>query len=103
MTGEMRTGKRVYLAGPMRHYKNFNQEAFIEGARRLREAGHEVWSPYEDNIAMGLDTTGMSGDQAEAERIRRRSGLPSNASRRACRGQRERWRAGSGRRCGCGC
>jgi len=61
---------KVYLAGPMRGYKNFNQEAFIAGAALLRADGHEVWSPYEDNISNGLDTNGMTGDQDEAERIR---------------------------------
>jgi Domain of unknown function (DUF4406) len=61
---------RVYLAGPMCGYPQFSQEAFIEGAQRLREKGHEVWSPYEDSLASGLDTAGMSGNQAEAERVR---------------------------------
>jgi hypothetical protein len=61
---------RVYLAGPMRNYPEFNQEAFKAGAAKLREAGHEVFSPYEDNLRNGLDSAGMAGKQAEAEKIR---------------------------------
>ena len=38
---------KVYLAGPMRYYKGYNFQAFIDEAARLRAAGHEVVSPAE--------------------------------------------------------
>jgi hypothetical protein len=59
--------RRVYLAGPMRGYPDFNLPAFLEGARLLRLAGYEVFSPAEHNLSRGLDTT-MAGQQAEVER-----------------------------------
>ena len=49
---------RVYLAGPMRGYPAFNFPAFAEAATRLRAAGHEVWSPAENDVeADGFDPT----------------------------------------------
>lgn len=42
---------RVYLAGPMRGYPDFNFPAFHVGARRLRDLGYEVFSPAERDIA----------------------------------------------------
>jgi len=41
---------RVYLAGPMRGYPDFNFPAFHIGARRLRDLGYEVFSPAERDI-----------------------------------------------------
>lgn len=37
----------VYLAGPMRGYKDFNFPAFFEAANKLREDGHTVFNPAE--------------------------------------------------------
>lgn len=59
---------RLYLAGPMRGYPEFNHPAFAEGTRLLRGLGHDVFSPAENNLRLGLDPAGMSGDQAEVER-----------------------------------
>lgn len=33
---------KVYIAGPMTGYKNFNREAFFEAAKKLEELG---WEP----------------------------------------------------------
>lgn len=37
----------VYLAGPMRGYKDFNFPAFFEAAEKLRKEGHSVFNPAE--------------------------------------------------------
>jgi hypothetical protein len=58
---------RAYLAGPMRNIPAFNHPAFDAGAKRLRDAGHEVFSPAEHDRSIGLDTTGMQGTDEEMD------------------------------------
>lgn len=53
---------RVYLAGPMRGYPQYNFPAFFEAAQALREAGYDVWSPAEHDAEAGFkwdDKTGV--------------------------------------------
>lgn len=58
---------KIYLAGAMRGIPDFNAPAFRNGARRLREAGHEVFSPVEHDELAGFDWSGHSGNLAQAE------------------------------------
>ena len=39
--------KRVYVAGPMRGYVDYNYPAFDSACEVLREAGYDVVSPHE--------------------------------------------------------
>lgn len=42
--------QKVYLAGPMRGYPEYNFPAFHAAAAKLRERGLEVWSPAENDV-----------------------------------------------------
>jgi hypothetical protein len=47
---------RIYIAGPMTGYKNFNFEAFDEAAAALREKGWLVINPADlDRLHWGFD------------------------------------------------
>lgn len=58
---------KLYLAGPMRGYKDFNFPAFREAAAYLRSQDHEVFSPAEkDEERHGVGTlTSETGDEAD--------------------------------------
>ena len=62
---------KIYLAGPMRGYPEFNFPAFHEAARNLRSLGHVVFSPAEkDNERHGKDISSgnATGDVTMAEK-----------------------------------
>jgi Domain of unknown function (DUF6378)/Domain of unknown function (DUF4406) len=46
---------KVYLAGPMRGYPEFNFPAFYRAAKVLRELEYEVLSPAEHDLALGFN------------------------------------------------
>ena len=68
---------RVYLAGPMLGYENFNRAAFAHWAAVLRAKGHEVFSPSENSVRLfgpqvleeaAGDEARMGGDQMTISR-----------------------------------
>jgi hypothetical protein len=46
---------KIYLAGPMRGIPEYNFPAFEAACKRLREMGHDVWSPHERDLADGFN------------------------------------------------
>lgn len=53
---------RLYLAGPMSGYEEWNYPAFLEGAERLRAAGYDVVSPAEIELEAGFDPATPAAD-----------------------------------------
>ena len=47
--------RKLYLAGPMRGYPEYNFPEFHAAAESLRIRGFEVWSPAERDEAEGFD------------------------------------------------
>lgn len=45
---------RVYVAGPMRGIPEYNAPAFALATDTLRRAGFEVFSPSEEDVALGI-------------------------------------------------
>lgn len=54
---------RIYLAGPMRGYPEFNFPRFHREAQLLRSMGHTVLSPAEQDEAEGFDSEGLTGNE----------------------------------------
>lgn len=60
---------KIYLAGPMRGYKDFNFPAFIAAAQMLRDMGHTVFNPAERDLERDGEEMSRSetGNIVEAE------------------------------------
>ncbi len=65
------TPKKIYVAGPMQGYPQFNFPLFNAVAKCFREDGHEVFNPAEKDIERhgGVDISAgnTSGSLAEAK------------------------------------
>lgn len=59
---------KIYISGPMTGIPEFNGPAFMEAARLLRERGHLVFCPAEEDLKGGLDWHGMTGKESPEER-----------------------------------
>lgn len=55
MSKNEKSGRVIYLAGPMRGYPRYNFDAFARAANDLRQRGFMVWSPADLDTAIGFD------------------------------------------------
>lgn len=60
---------KLYLAGPMRGYPEFNFPAFFAAEWRIELLGHRVFNPAREDVRGGFDPTGLEGTDAELERL----------------------------------
>jgi len=60
---------KIYVAGPMRGYPEFNFPAFVAATAKLRDAGHSVFNPAERDLATGFDPTGLTGSDEELAKL----------------------------------
>ena len=69
--------KRIYIAGPMRHYRDFNFPAFHAAAAQLRAQGHFVFNPAEhDESVYGVGfAKSETGDLADLPQFNLRKAL----------------------------
>jgi hypothetical protein len=61
---------KVYLAGPMRGYPNFNFPAFHQAAQMLRDAHYTVFNPAERDASEFGNVNSATGSEEEfAEKV----------------------------------
>jgi Domain of unknown function (DUF4406) len=58
---------KVYLAGPMRGYNNFNRATFAHWTAVLRSKGHEVFSPSENSAKLFGVRDNPNGDEGQMD------------------------------------
>jgi hypothetical protein len=71
---------KLYLAGPMTGIEHYNFPAFDEAAKQLREAGHTVFNPAENDRENGFDATGLLGHEAAEHGFDLRKALKQDLS-----------------------
>lgn len=60
---------RVYLAGPMSGYPQFNFPLFYAAAASLREQGFDVVSPAEMDAEVGIDKQAMASTDGDVAKL----------------------------------
>jgi hypothetical protein len=71
---------KLYLAGPMSGLPSYNFPAFDAAAKQLREAGHTVFNPAENDRENGFDATGLQGHEAAEHGFDLREALKQDLS-----------------------
>lgn len=70
----------LYLAGPMTGYPEYNFPAFDNAAAWLRDQGHLVFNPAENDRANGFDAAGLKGHEAADHGFSLRDALKADLS-----------------------
>ncbi len=72
----------IYLAGPMRHYPDFNRAAFDKVSKRLRAAGHTVFSPAENDVDLFGNKMKKKNRKGDENTLAKELGIETKALRR---------------------
>jgi hypothetical protein len=64
----------------MTNYEHYNFPAFDSAAKQLREAGHTVFNPAENDRENGFDATGLQGHEAAEHGFDLRTALKQDLS-----------------------
>ena len=66
---------RVYVAGPMRGYPQFNFPAFYKAAKKLRSKGHVVFNPAERDTKIYGSKLAKENDNGDATVAKKKFGF----------------------------
>lgn len=73
--------KKIYIAGPMRGYAEFNFPAFFAAQNKFENGGWTVFNPARNDMENGFDPKGLDGASEELESVDLKAALKWDVDR----------------------